>query len=92
MNESGLVCLPSRLDSLPREAYSTGMTTKEALIAWARRMAAHEGVENVAEFVIQSDGFVYAMRAKDDDGPLAWWPLPYLGPEGEADLEAGALE
>lgn len=66
------------------------MTIKEAVLAWARRMAEHEKVQ-YADLVIQNDGYVYAMPSNHDDGAVAWWPLPYLGPDGEAALASGDL-
>jgi hypothetical protein len=63
---------------------------KDSIRAWARRTAAHAGVVDCAELLIQADGFVYAMSSSGE--ALAWWPLPYLGPDGEEALEAGELE
>jgi hypothetical protein len=66
------------------------VTTKEAIFTWARRMAADGGLEP-HHFIIQSDGFVYAMPEKHGGDALSWWPLPYLGPDGEEELAAGRL-
>lgn len=62
------------------------MKIKEAVFAWAKRMARLEELDiDRLDFVIQSDGHVYALPKDDHDrGAVAWWPLPYLGPEGEA--------
>lgn len=66
------------------------MRTREAIFAWAERMAANDPDICVPHhFIIQSDGFVYAMPEMGD--ALAWWPLPYIGPDGEADFAAGRL-
>lgn len=65
------------------------MTTKEAVFAWAMRISAERDICVPHHFVIKPDGRVYAMP--EDGGWLAWWPLPYLGPEGEAALAAGEL-
>lgn len=69
------------------------MSTKEAVLAWAARMAAAENLDvERLDLVIQSDGHVYALPKGDHDrGAVKWWPLPYLGPEGEAALAAGKL-
>lgn len=63
---------------------------KAAILAWAKRMADHEEV-SYGTLVIQSDGYVYAMPADRDRDAVAWWPLPYLGPDGEEALAAGEL-
>lgn len=69
------------------------MTTKEAVLAWAARMAVSEDLDvDHLDLVIQSDGHVYALPKGDhDQGAVEWWPLPYLGAEGEAALAAGEL-
>lgn len=69
------------------------MKTKEAVLAWASRMARSEEIDvEAVDLMIQSDGFVYAMPKGDHDkGALGWWPLPYLGPEGEAAIARGDL-
>lgn len=63
---------------------------KEAVLAWAKRMAEYEEVE-YDELIIQSDGCVYAMSKNRDAGAVKWWPLPYLGVNGEAAFAAGKL-
>ena len=64
--------------------------TKKALLAWARRMAEHEGVK-CARFIVQSDGYVYAMPTGKDKDAVAWWPLPFLGVAGESEFAGGRL-
>jgi hypothetical protein len=71
-------------------ATELAMTLKESILTWARRQAEHDNVEYV-DLLIQSDGFVYAMPENRDAGAVAWWPLPYLGHEGEAAFAAGEL-
>ena len=66
------------------------MNIKEAIFAWAARVATEGGIEP-HHFVILRDGFVYAMPERPDGDALSWWPLPYLGPEGEDELAAGHL-
>ena len=66
------------------------MTTREAVFAWAGRMAADVNIEP-HHFIIQSDGNVYAMPENRDSGALGWWPLPYLGPAGESEFAEGLL-
>ena len=66
------------------------MTTKDAVFAWAARMAEAACIEP-DHFIIQPDGLVYAMPKNRDDDAIAWWPLPYLGPDGEAEFTAGLL-
>lgn len=67
------------------------MSTREAILAWAKRMAEVEEIGPVDRFVIQSDGCVYALDEGNVGDALGWWPIPYLGPEGEAELASGAL-
>lgn len=69
------------------------MTTKEAILARARRMAVHDGIEGPLVFTIQDDGNVYALPVRNgtERDAVAWWPLPYLGREEEAALADGAL-
>lgn len=69
------------------------MTTREAVLAWAARMASANQIDpDDVDLVIQSDGFVYALPKGDHDrDALGWWPLPYLGPDGEAAFARGDL-
>jgi hypothetical protein len=68
------------------------VTIKEAVIAWSKRQADSEGLgPRVDRFIIQSDGFVYAMPAPPKVDALSWWLLPYLGPEGEEAFARGDL-
>jgi hypothetical protein len=71
----------------------SAVTIREAVLAWAARMAAAENLDvDRMDLVIQSDGHVYALPKGDHDkGAVKWWPLPYLGPEGEAAFKAGHL-
>lgn len=66
------------------------MTIKEAILAWAHRTARHDNIA-YDHLVILSDGFIYAMPADQSSGAVAWWPLPYLGPEGEQAFASGEL-
>jgi hypothetical protein len=66
------------------------MTLKESVFAWARRMADAAGVKP-HHYIIESDGFVYAMPEEREGDALAFWPLPCLGVDGEAAFASGKL-
>ena len=57
------------------------MTNEETITAWARRMAEREGVAST-RFIVECDGYVYAMPDDPAEGAVAWWPLPPINNDG----------